>query len=175
VLSERRLERGIEMITQARLKELLYYDPKLGWFMWRVTRGSRAPSGGVVGTFNYKGYLIVEIEGRNHGLHRLAWLYVKGVLPEQVDHISGDKADNRFANLRPCNTQQNCAGRGLRQDNASGFKGVSLRKFGWRARIRVNYIGLNIGHYTTTEDAARAYDEAARKHFGVFARTNALL
>ncbi len=100
---------------------------------------------------------------------------MRGVLPPQVDHESTDKTDNRFKNLRVCTTQQNCAGRGRRRDNASGFKGVNKRGAGWRARIRVFYGAIDLGQHATAVEAALAYDRAALKHFGEFARTNAML
>lgn len=164
------------MITQARLKELLHYDPLTGVFTWKVTRGSRAPLGAVVGTPSKKGYLSVEIEGRSYNLHQLAWLYEHGVWLPQVDHKDLIKSNNAILNLRPATTQENCAGRALRQDNSTGFKGVSQVADGvWRARIRVNYRGIHLGRFASAKAAAEAYDAAAIQYFGAFARTNEML
>lgn len=158
-------------LTQSRLKELLHYDRRTGLFTRRVTRGN-AGKGTLVGTKSPKGYLTVEVDGHNYQLHTLAWLYVKGVWAPQLDHKDTDKQNNRIGNLRPCTTQQNCAGRSLRKDNATGFKGVSRVGDRFRARIRVGYLAVDLGRYPTARAAAQAYDKAAVLHFGAFARTN---
>jgi hypothetical protein len=86
---------------------------------------------------------------------------------DQIDHIDGNKLDNRFENLRECNNAQNQANR--RPDKNKTFKGVSPRPKGkFLARLGQKCLGT----YTTPEDAARAYDKALVAKFGVFARTN---
>ena len=99
----------------------------------------------------------------------------------QVDHINGNKLDNRKINLRLCTTQLNAANRKVPKKWASDskYKGVHfektmLRKKRWRARIEVNYKKIDLGMYHTQEDAALAYNLAASKYFGEFARLNIL-
>lgn len=96
-----------------------------------------------------------------------------------VDHINGDRLDNRRTNLRVATHQQNLCNRPVHAQNASGFKGVGpwthsgkYRAPVWRARIKVNGKRISIGTYPTAEAAARAYDDAARLHHGEFARLN---
>lgn len=89
-----------------------------------------------------------------------------------VDHINGDGLDNRRRNLRPATTAQNIANQRLHVNNTSGFKGVTRRGTLWRAYICPNRRTIWLGTFTTPEDAARAYDEAALEFFGEFARTN---
>lgn len=87
-----------------------------------------------------------------------------------VDHINGNGLDNRRENLRVCTTAENCRNRvGL-----GGYKGVRLfRKSGkWGARIVVDYRHIHLGCFATPEEAARAYDDAALKLHGPFARLN---
>lgn len=93
----------------------------------------------------------------------------------RVDHRDGDGLNNQRDNLRPASTQQN--GRGFRHKAAratSQFRGVSWnsRKQKWIAGITVNYATEHLGGFTVEQDAARAYDVAARKHFGQFATPN---
>lgn len=164
------------MLTAERARELFNYDPLTGVLTWRVTRGSRAAAGDVVGAANAKGYLCFESGGRSYTVHQIAWLYIHGAWADQIDHKDTNKANNAIGNLRPATTQQNCAGRTLRRDNVTGFKGVGKVAPGvWRARIRVDYRGIDLGRYLSAEDAAHAYDVAALLHFGEFARTNKML
>lgn len=91
----------------------------------------------------------------------------------QGDHRNGNTLDNRRENLRPCTAQQNRFNQKRRSNNTSGYKGVSrFRGKKWWSCIRIDGRTLHLGFYTSKTEAARAYDVAARKHFGEFARTN---
>lgn len=91
-----------------------------------------------------------------------------------VDHINRNRLDNRRENLRVASRSQNTANSIKPSTNTSGFKGVHYRKDQgrWRAFIRVNKKGISLGQYSTAEEAAKAYNEAAVKYFGEFARLN---
>ncbi len=94
---------------------------------------------------------------------------------EEVDHINGNKLDNRRSNLRLANRSTNQANRGASYHNKSGLKGVCHAphtKDRWRAQITVRGHKMYLGTFTTPEEAARAYDQAAIQHFGEFARLN---
>lgn len=93
---------------------------------------------------------------------------------EMVDHIDGDKLNNRRANLRRCTVAQNNQNCGIRKNNVSGFKGVGflLGKGKYQARIRHNGKRHYLGSFTNAKEAALAYDAAARKFHGEFARVN---
>lgn len=90
------------------------------------------------------------------------------------DHKNGNGLDNRRANLRIATTSQNLANRGKTRRNTSGYKGVMWfkRKRKWYARIRVSGKSVHLGYFDDPIDAAKAYDDAALKHFGEFAKTN---
>jgi AP2 domain len=105
-------------------------------------------------------------------MHRLVMKARDG---EYVDHIHQEETlNNRKENLRTCTHGQNMANRGAQRNNSSGFKGVSWDKSRglWVAQIMVNKKHIGIGRYETKEAAAKAYDDAARYHFGEFAQTN---
>lgn len=153
-------------ITQARLRELLHYDNETGLFTWRITLCNRAINGNVAGYKNGRGYWHIGFDGKVYSAHRLAWLYVYGEFPKNdIDHINGDKTDNRIANLRDVETSINCQNRRkARTGNKSGVLGASWHKrFGkWSAKIRVDGKSIHIGYFDTPEEAGRAYLEAKR-------------
>ncbi len=93
---------------------------------------------------------------------------------QQIDHVNGDRLDNRRANLRHCSPLQNHWNRQPSGKNPSGFKGVTFsRHHGkWQAQIRHCGQRIFLGHFSTPQAAARAYDAAAIAYFGDFARTN---
>jgi len=130
------------MISQARLKELMHYDPETGVFARLATHrgptGTRAPSN--------RGYLRIMLDGRRYQLHRLAFLYMTGEWPQdQVDHINRDRADNRWSNLRDVSNKENCKNQGVRKANTSGVTGVSFHEGTqqWRVQIGTEHIGYS--------------------------------
>ena len=93
-----------------------------------------------------------------------------------VDHINGDKLDNRRSNLRICTQKENTRNRKSHKGSISEYKGVTfikeLKKRKWFAYIHLDGKRKNIGTFKTEEEAARAYDYYAKKHFGEYARLN---
>jgi len=114
-----------------------------------------------------------KIGGRSVFMHRLIMAAPNDL---QVDHKNQNTLDNQRSNLRLCTNSQNQANRPLSKRNTSGYRGVvldrSVVKNIWRAQIRINRKRLHLGNFAASEDAARAYDEAARFHFGEFATLN---
>jgi hypothetical protein len=160
-------------LTAERLRELLEYDPETGEFRWLRHRARGARAGSPAGYINAVGYRVIMLSQRAYHAHRLAWLYMAGEWPRgDLDHINGDRADNRRSNLRLADRTQNNANARRRSDNTSGHKGVS--RHGqcnrWQARIRVRGRTIYLGLHKTQEAAAAAYDAAAREHFGEYAR-----
>jgi len=92
---------------------------------------------------------------------------------EQADHKNHDTLDNRRDNLRRCTPVQNAQFRKKRSDNVSGFKGVHFSQGKWRAVITVNKKRMELGAFEYTQDAGKAYDEAAKEHFSDFSFPNA--
>jgi hypothetical protein len=161
------------MITQDYLHEFFHYNPDTGIFSRKKCTGRSTKVGEIVGSHKGNGYLMLCLKSRLYLAHRIAWLYVYGQMPvSNIDHINGNKSDNRICNLRLANQSQNIANSMLSKANKSGFKGVRWRKdIGkWTAAIMVNYKHISLGSYLVKEDAAQAYKKASIKYFGEYAK-----
>ncbi len=88
-----------------------------------------------------------------------------------VDHRSGDTLDNRRSNLRLATPVDN-ARNSVKRSKRNPYKGVDFDHGRWVAQITVDSVASRLGRFATPEEAARAYDDAARRRFGVFARLN---
>lgn len=146
------------MITQSELKSILHYSLETGVFTWKTPRSNNSIK------INYKvgtlqnGYLHIHLNYKRYLAHRLAWLYVYGTWPNgMLDHINGNKEDNRIINLREsCNrkNQQN-----QYKHREGHLVGTTFHKKAkkWRARIRVNKQLISLGLYNTQLEAHKAY------------------
>lgn len=109
---------------------------------------------------------------RGQGKIRLHRLIAGAVDGEVVDHINGDTLDNRRVNLRRCSPTENKRNRRPNAGVTSGYKGVYGRAPRWFVQIRANKKRFHIGSFSCRHEAARAYNAAAKQHFGEFARLN---
>lgn len=155
------------MLTQERLKELLDYDQDTGLFTWKQWRGGTAFAGTDAGRPNKGGHIQIMVDGIRYMAHRLAWLYIYGVFPqEDIDHINRVRSDNRICNLRPASKLQNAQNRSVSSNNKSGCSGVAwnerLKK--WRARLTVGRKRMHLGYFTSIEEAFTARAEAKMKY-----------
>lgn len=158
-------------LTQKQLRQLVDYDPNTGVFTWRVTLCGRAVAGSKAGGHGGQGYVMLQVCKRRYGAHRLAWLYVYGELPtQQVDHINGNRSDNRINNLRLATNSQNQGNRSINCNSQSGHKGVqwSKQKRKWKAVIQISGERKFLGLFDTVEDAGHAYRRAAKSYFGEY-------
>jgi hypothetical protein len=161
------------MITQQELKKLIKYCPETGdiWFLPRdrsyfmtenqyKTWHSRFCGKAKLGN-DGNGYQTICIDSRAYRAHRIAWLYMTGEHPKQIDHINHIRSDNRFCNLRNVEPRQNSMNRSMSKRNTSGVNGVSWnQRFGkWAARLGMNFERRFIGYFHNIEDAKAAIEE----------------
>ena len=162
------------MLTAERLREVLEYNPQTGSLVWRIDPprkhgfiGKRAGSRGK------NGYVSVCIEQKSFLAHRLAWLYVHGCWPQgQIDHVNGDRSDNRLANLRDVPQRINLQNRrsvraSKKTSHLLGVFPVDSLKNPWGSAVRVDRKKVHIGVFPTEEAAHLAYVEVKRRlHVG---------
>ena len=117
------------------------------------------------------GYVYVSMSGKAYGEHRLVFLLFNGFMPEQVDHINGNRSDNRIENLRAASHSQNCMNR---KNRGSASKGCywQPKRNKWIAQIGFNGKRITIGYFDTLEDAAMAYANKSKELHKEFSRLN---
>lgn len=156
-------------LTADQLKDALHYEPETGIFTWRIRPSKSILPGMVAGCTEKRiGYITIGLLKRIYKAHRLAWLYTYGEWPKGlIDHINGDKADNRIANLRDVFADGNSQNiRKPNRRNKSGFMGVIFFQKKWRASITVSGKTKWLGDYATPEEAHQVYLTAKRKYHG---------
>lgn len=130
-----------------------------------------------VGSYDYYGYKRISLSnGKQIKLHRLAWLLFYKKYPiGEIDHINGNKSDNRICNLRLATSQQNKFNRKKTLNKKTSiYKGVYFMKRDnvWCADFRINRKSKYIGRFNSEIEAAKAYDTTVLQIFGKFAKTN---
>lgn len=124
-----------------------------------------------------QGYAKTHIQSTTKGVYPKLMMHHL-IMPTEkelmIDHINLNKLDNRKENLRMVTMSQNKANCPVRSNNKSGYKGVSYykRRNKYIAAIKVNYKKIFLGYFTDVVDAAKAYNEAAKKYFGEYAYLN---
>lgn len=155
------------------LSDLLQYDANTGVFIWRRSYGTKK-KGQIAGQIRQTGYIEIGIKGKRLRAHRIAWLLTTGKDPFDlcIDHINGNKSDNRFSNLRLATSRENSRNMKKSLANKSGFKGVCFDKRSgkWKANIRSKLKQIFLGYFPTPELAHMAYCKAAAELHGEFAR-----
>jgi HNH endonuclease len=161
-----RLSNGANSLTcldAETLRSQLHYDPTTGLFS-RLVKASKAKPGDVAGCDNGSGYVRIGVAGHKYKAHRLAWLYMTGEWPiDLIDHINENPSDNRWANLRCVNNQENLQNQAQpRADSTTGFKGVSRKNNRWYAGIWFCEKIIFLGAFDNPEEAHAIYFKAKR-------------
>lgn len=161
-------------ITQAELKEWLSYNPETGHFTW-IKPYKKRSVGKQAGNLNKRlGYVQIRLHKKLYYAHRLAWLYMTGEWPkDEVDHRMGNRADNRWSELRAATHAQNGSNLSTSGRGKNKYKGVHVAQGKYiQARIMKHGKFHYLGTFQTEEEAAEAYRKAAKEMFGEFARTD---
>lgn len=169
-LEEHQCKKYTPLPSRARLSELFYYDPDAGALVRKITRGCSAVGQSVGGKRSANGYRRVQVDGVMYWVHRLIWMICTGEDPGDlnIDHIDGDKSNNKISNLRLSNKSENGQNRKQANRNSTtGIIGVYLVKNKnsekYASKIKVNRKSINLGTFDTKEAAIEAYLSAKRK------------
>lgn len=154
-------------LTQELLTSEFSYAPDSGQFSRLHKRGNRR-AGSVAGSVKSNGYVYISTGESSYLAHRLAWLYTTGSWPaNDIDHINGDRTDNRSCNLREATRGENMQNerRARSSNHSSGLLGVSWSKAAkkWAAGIKLNGIKRHLGLFDDPTEAHHAYLDAKRE------------
>ena len=172
--------KGIKMLTQEIVRELLDYDPETGTLTWRERDrkwfksdkswkiwNSRYANKEAFTSLDHWRYFHGAVFHKTYKAHTIVWLYQTGKLPKgQIDHINHDRSDNRWTNLRQVSHQDNSKNRTQQKNNTSKCTGVGWHKptQKWRVRINTNNEEIHLGCFASFEDAVIARKAAETKY-----------
>jgi len=144
------------------------FEYKNGNLYWKINR-SMMKVGDQAGNINDRGYSYVGINNRKYSTHRIIFLMHYGYMPECIDHIDGNKANNNIKNLRLATVSQNNQNVKIRKDNKTGIKGVSKDRGMFRVCVSVKGKNKHCGYFDDIELAELVAIEARNKFHGEFA------
>lgn len=165
----------LSLPSQELLLQRLRYEPDTGKLIWllrpidsfaRASRGkvwNNRFAGKEASSISARGYKVIRINGQIYYEHRIVWRLMTGDAPPEVDHINGDRIDNRFVNLRAATRETNGKNLSIKSTNTSGVNGVTWDKRDklWVAYGKISHKMMIIGRFTDLEkaaDARRAWD-----------------
>lgn len=150
-------------LTCDRIRYLLSYDSSTGVFVWKHPQSNRVAPNSVAGSASSPiGYLRLGIDGKLYFAHRLAWLYVYGHWPDgEIDHIDGDRLNNRIDNLRIVNRRENS--RNMTCHRLGKLPGCSKYGNMWKATYYAEGAHHFVGLYSSEQEAHEAYMKACEE------------
>ena len=156
--------------AEMRYEDFAPYFRVEGGNLIRLHKTTRTPANHVCGSLTSEGYLRLNFKGCQYGVHRIVYLLTHKTCPIMVDHINGNRADNRPENLRAADHNKNSQNRKTTR-TTTGVKGVHCLKNGggYQAYIRANGRRTNLGTYKTLEEAAKIVSIEREKQHGEFA------
>lgn len=169
-------------MTQKDIKKILHYNPETGELIWNSrplemfkskrifkswnARFANKQAGYVIKHDDGKSYRTVTINYKHYYAHRAIWFYMTGKWPNQIDHINGQGADNRWENLRNVDASINSQNVRQRSNNTSGITGISFDKATgrWMVRICINRKQINLGRFSNFNKAISIRKHAEKKY-----------
>jgi hypothetical protein len=148
------------------------FDYKDGSLYWKKNTTSRNTIGKLAGALDSKGYKQIRFDGKLTHEHRLIFFMFHGYCPECVDHIDGNKLNNRITNLREASSAENQYNTKIRTDNTSGVKGLNFHKDSnmWYVRVQKDGVRYDGGLFKNKDEAMAKAESLREKLHGEFAR-----
>jgi hypothetical protein len=153
-------------LTQDLIKRHFNYDPETGIFTRKFANANCSKVGEIAGGKDDKGYIRIRINGSKYRAHTLAWIYMYGEIPKQIDHINGIKDDNRICNLRIADNFINSQNKHTKpKSNKTGYFGVHFDNGSRKFRARISHKGksIHLGLFNDPSEAEQAYLKEKRK------------
>ena len=167
-------------LTVKTLRELLDYDPDTGILKWKIRNekyfisderqakswNARYAGKNALTAIDQHGYNRGAVLGQTYAAHRIIWFWMTGEWPENIDHINGNRTDNRWENLRSVGRLENQKNMKLSKANTSGRTGVSWYKRAgkWTAVIFANGKNMHLGYFDDFEAACEMRSVAERNY-----------
>ena len=176
-------DKGINMNIQDYYKQFFIYNPDTGDLIWKerpeVSRADKTFNKTLAGkkagyikkvSRSKTPYIWIELHGKAHSAHRIAFAIMKGYFPDEVDHIDHDGLNNKWENLRESNSKDNAKNKPMQKSNKSGYIGVNWHKAAKKWQARANDRDgkrIDLGRFDNIEDAIKARKDA-EKEFGYY-------
>lgn len=155
-------------LTHCFVKETFVYDEVTGILSWRNNRRRGIQANSEAGWTSAEGYRTVTLQRKSYLVHRVIWLYVHGSFPQgQIDHINGNRIDNRIENLRDVSFAENRLNK--KRHRSGRLYGCSFNKAQqkWISQITINKKIQYLGSFKTEQEAHLAYVKAFEEYFGM--------
>lgn len=149
--------RGIPKLTQEMVKDMLDYNQETGVFIWKVSHKCGVKAGDIAGGVGAYGYHYIAIKGQIRQSHRVAWLYVHGYIPNEIDHIDHVRTNNKISNLRDVSHVENTRNMSKSKLNKTGYTGVFFEKKRSRWIAHIGGSGKIGRKYFSTKEEAVAW------------------
>ena len=150
-------------LTLSRVHEL--FDYKDGNLIWKFAKSRRVKTGDIAGYLAHEGYIDIGVDGGIYKAHRLIYFYHNGYFPLFIDHIDGNRSNNKIQNLRSATISQNAMNQKISTKNSSGVKGVYWHKRDkkWVVQLKVNFKRHYFGYFNDKKAAELVAVEATNK------------
>jgi hypothetical protein len=151
----------------SRVREVFDYDEESGFLTWKNHMSRKCRKGSKANHLSPSGYIKVHVDGKSHRAHRLIWLWNYGYLPENdIDHINGDRSDNRLENLREVTRSCNLYNKIKRSRGNTGITGVYEYEGSYDAKIFKLGKSIHLGRFKDLTEAV-AHRLAAEQSLGI--------
>lgn len=144
------------------IRTIFKYDSKTGFLIWKIRPSQMVKIGAIAGTVTHNGYRKLGFRNRRFLEHRIVWLYHYNECPKYLDHINGNRADNRIKNLRLTTQRHNLQNMKCHRNGHLVGTTFHKKEKRWRAQIHINGRKIVLGRFNTQLEAHNKYLDACK-------------